>query len=209
MLCVATVCAVTLALPVIPLRAELSDIPYADVDRTAFSPYIPQGTRFLPNPVAARLARGNGGSKEMLADADVALPPLPDALKPLGPAKVAPTSIIAELPNPKTSTTENAASKPQAKEDQQPEAPEVVMETPAPKPASNAFLDWVRANKDAEELAKQQRRQYGADSKKKGDDDADGDSEDLLLNIRQPYTWNQEAPTTRSGSSVIYTVPSR
>ncbi|SDU00221.1 hypothetical protein SAMN05444156_1371 [Verrucomicrobium sp. GAS474] len=219
--------AFTLSLLLPSPGASASDIPYADVDQTVFSPNSPQATHFLSNPVAMRAGvRGGGDPKDMMASSnEVALPPLPDALRPLGPAKVAPAprteSIIAELPAAHGLGMEPVPSK--AKEHagndggDLPEA-DVVQETPAPKPASNAFLDWVRAHRDAEELAKQQRGQYNADgspasdAKTKGkareEDGTDGDGDDLLLHIRYPYTWNQEAPSGH-GSSVIYTVPQR
>ena len=210
-----------LSLPLYQVAA--SDIPYADVDQTAFSPNYPQATQFLANPIAA-----HASITALVQNGEVTLPPLPDALKPLGPAKVPASvrqdSIMAELPSVTGKGGTNNDMPPvtrHATADDRTDTEETVMQTPAPHSASNAFLDWVRAHRDAEDLAKQQRSQYNPDgtpatapgqptsAKPKDSGAADGDDGDLLLNIRYPYLWNQDAPTSRSSSSVIYTVPKR
>ncbi len=218
-----------LSLLSLPLcQASASDIPYADVDQTAFSPNYPQATQFLANPIAAHAA-----ITSLVQNGEVTLPPLPDALKPLGPAKVPASvrqdSIMAELPSVTgkggiNNDTPPVARHATATSDDRTDTEETVMQTPAPHAPSNAFLDSVRAHRDAEDLAKQQRGQYNADgtpataapgqptsasAKPKDSGAADGDDGDLLLNIRYPYLWNQDAPTSRSSSSVIYTVPKR
>jgi hypothetical protein len=67
---------------------------------------------------------------------------------------------------------------------------------------TSPFLDWVRRNQDAAELARAQREKY-----KSAAGVSDTAEDDLMLNIRYPYTWNQQQPP--GSSAVIYSVPKR
>jgi len=169
------------------------------------------GTYFADNPIAA----------------DVSLPPLPDALRPMGPPKAVPLPrtepLISPLPNPDSPT-----GKPKDKEDKgdkdvaananadgdTPIAPA----PPAPAPVEKSvtvspFNAWISGDKDAASVAQAERAKYQnqgnqGSSTYNGETTAPDDANpDLMLNIRYPYTWNQQPPP--SASAVIYTMPKR
>jgi hypothetical protein len=158
--------------------------------------------------------------------ADATLPPMPDALRPMGPPKAVPIprteAIIAPLPDPDSKT-----GKPVSKEERDAKDAREgrnVMGTGTPSDSDTAdnsenaaprgeqktttvspFMDWVRKNHDSEDLARAQRNQYKSPAPGQGGgDDPDND---LMLNIRYPYMWNQQQPP--AASAVIYTIPKR
>lgn len=170
------------------------------------APAIPYATNpasaFASNPLAA----------------DVTLPPLPDALKPMGPPKPAPLSIVSPLPpatGPKSgpgagptttglpadtagSTTVNGMEV----GDESPAHHASKDDTTITTSNSSGFLDWVRQNQDAAALARSARARYNQAPPSPAETGSPED--DLMLNIRYPYLWNQDQPP--SGSSVIYTI---
>jgi hypothetical protein len=155
---------------------------------------------------------------------NVTLPPLPDALRPMGPPKPAPTSIVSPLPpavGPKTgpdagptttglpgevpgSTTINGLplTTGDGGSTSHSEAPASKDETTITTADATGFLDWVRQNQDAAALARAARAHYNQ-APPSSADTANG-TDDLMLNIRYPYLWNQDQPP--GGGAVIYTI---
>ncbi len=164
------------------------------------------GTYFADNPIAA----------------NVTLPPLPDALRPMGPPKPVPLPrtepLVSPLPDPDSPTGKpkgkDVADAASANSDgDTPIAPA----PPAPAPEEKSvtvspFNAWINGNKDAENIARAERSKYQNQNQGSatynGETAApDSGNPDLMLNVRYPYTWNQEQPP--GASAVIYTMPKR
>jgi hypothetical protein len=147
----------------------------------------------IPFPVPASSFKENPNPRVVIVG------PMPDALRPMGPPKPEPTDkgkpvATVDLPARKVV-----------------EIPEATDKTASANASSesvttNPFLDWIRTNKDAVEVARAQREGYDQKIlKDKMMKDAAG--ADLFLNIRFPYLGNQDAPP--SGGAVIYSLPQR
>jgi len=170
-------------------RLIASGIPYAT------------GTYFADNPIAG----------------DVSLPPLPDALRPMGPPKPVPLPrtepIIAPLPNPDSTTGKPKEQDKDVAASDNGDTPISPAPAPAPEEKSvtvSPFNAWISSDKDAASMAQAERAKYknqGSSTYNGDTTPADGSDPDLMLNVRYPYTWNQQPPP--SASAVIYTMPKR
>jgi len=162
------------------------------------------GTYFADNPIAA----------------NVSLPPLPDALRPMGPPKAVPLPrtepLISPLPNPDSPTGKPDKKDKDVAANANPDGDTPIQPAPAPAPEEKSvtvspFNAWISGDKDAAGVAQAERAKYKGNQGSttyNGDSTApDGTDPDLMLNIRYPYTWNQQPPP--SASAVIYTMPKR
>ncbi len=66
---------------------------------------------------------------------------------------------------------------------------------------AGGFLDWVRQNQDSAALARAARARYNQAAPSSSESATD---DDLMLNIRYPYLWNQDQPP--GGGAVIYSI---
>lgn len=158
---------------------------------------------------------------------EVTLPPLPDALKPMGPPKPAPTSIVSPLPpatGPKSgpgagptttglssdgnggTTINGDAANGTASIDGMDVSDESGHGHPRGQTTvttndAGGFLDWVRQNQDSAALARAARARYNQAAPSSSESATD---DDLMLNIRYPYLWNQDQPP--GGGAVIYSI---
>jgi hypothetical protein len=129
----------------------------------------------------------------------VKIGPMPDALKPMGPPKpIVKVESIAKGPVVDI-PVRDVVEIPKANDEVE-SAGQSVMTTTAP------FLQWIRETKNAQDIAKSQRETYESnelqDKMKR-----DAAAADIFLNIRFPYTGNQDIPP--SGGAVIYSLPQR
>lgn len=147
----------------------------------------------IPFPVPSSAFKENPNPRVVI------IGPMPDALRPMGPPKPEPTDKgkpVATVDLPPRRVVEI------------PEATDKVASAnmSAESVTTNPFLDWIRTNKDAVEVAKAQREGYEQKMlRDKMTKDAAG--ADLFLNIRFPYLGNQDTPP--SGGAVIYSLPQR